>query len=271
MLEFLSMADVKSKYKYLHLIKEIAITDFKLKYQASVFGYLWSLVKPLAYFGVLLFIFTNVFKVGNAIPHYPIYLLIGVVIFGFWGEATTAAMYSIVSRIDLIRKVYFPRIVLVIAATITSTITLLLNLGIVAIFAYFSGVHLGWNFFLFLLVIVELYVFVVGVSFYLSALFVKFRDMGHIWEVGNQILFYATPIVYPLKAVPLIAAKFMILSPLAQVIQDARRVLVDPSAYSVKDYWSFPYLLFPIILVFVILISGYYIFQRMAAKFAEEI
>jgi ABC-2 type transport system permease protein len=113
--------------------------------------------------------------------------------------------------------------------------------------------------------------FVVGVTFYLSALFVKYRDVGHIWEVGNQILFYATPIVYALAIVPVNLAKIMILSPLAQVIQDARRVFVNPETLSVKDYWQFPYSLFPFLLVALILISGYFVFQKMAAKFAEEI
>lgn len=262
----------KEKYRYLHLIKEIAVTDFKMKYQGSVFGYLWSLVKPLAYFGVLYYIFTNVFKLGTQIPHYPIYLLLGVVIFNFWTEATTMSMYSIASRGDLIRKVYFPRFVLVISSTITSTITLVLNLIVVVIFALFTGITFGVNALLFVLLLIELYIFVVGVSFYLSALFVKFKDIGHIWEVGNQILFYATPIVYPLKLVPVNAAKFMILSPLAQIIQDSRRALVDPLALSIKDYWSYPVVAFiPLLVSIIILITGYHLFQKMSAKFAEEI
>jgi ABC-2 type transport system permease protein len=158
----------------LSLIKEIAITDFKLKYQGSVFGYLWSLVKPLAYFGALYLVFNNFFKLGKTIPNYPIYLLLGVVIFTFWGEATNISMLSIASRGDLIRKIYFPRIVLVIAATITSTITLLLNLLIVLIFAILTGVHFSLSSLLLFPLILELYLFVVGVSFYLSALFIKY-------------------------------------------------------------------------------------------------
>jgi ABC-2 type transport system permease protein len=265
------MINKKGLIRNLHLIKEIAITDFKLKYQGSVFGYLWSLVKPLAYFGVLFLVFNNFFKLGKSIPNYPIYLLLGVVIFSFWSEATTVSMYSIASRGDLIRKIYFPRIVLVIASTITSTITLILNLSIVVLLALLTGVHFGTSMLVILLLIVEIYLFIVGLSFYLSAFFVKFRDVGHIWEVAAQIIFYATPIVYPLSLVPNNFAKFMILSPLAQVIQDARKVFVNPETLSVSDYWQFPFNLFPILLVFVLLISGYFVFQKMAAKFAEEI
>lgn len=271
MLKFFNMINKKGLIRNLSLVKEIAITDFKLKYQGSVFGYLWSLVKPLAYFGALYLVFNNFFKLGKAIPNYPIYLLLGVVLFTFWGEATTVSMYSIASRGDLIRKIYFPRIVLVIASTITSTITLILNLSIVILLALISGVHFGPSTLLLLPLIIEVYLFVVGVSFYLSALFVKFRDVGHIWEVGNQILFYATPIVYPLALVPTKFAKFMMLSPLAQVIQDSRKVFVNPEALSTIDYWKLPFSYFPPLLVLTILVSGYFVFQKMASKFAEEI
>lgn len=263
------MLSIKSKYRYWHLIKEIAITDFKLKYQGSVFGYLWSLGKPLAYFGVLYVVFTSVFKLGDSIPYYPIYLLMGVVIFGFWGEATSMAMNSIVSRGDLIRKIYFPRIVLVIASTLTSLITLFLNMLIVLAFAVASGVHIGFSVLWIIPLTLELYIFVVGVSFYLAALYVRFRDIGHIWEVLNQALFYATPIIYPLSLVPTNIARFLVLSPLAQVIQDSRTALLGFNALSTKDYWSF--FIIPQIIVIFIFVSGYFVFQKMAAKFAEEV
>jgi len=265
------MISRKDFYKNLHLIKQIAITDFKLKYQGSVFGYLWSLFKPLAFFSALYLVFNNFFKLGQSIPHYPIFLLIGVVFFTFWGEATTAAMYSIATRGDLIRKIYFPRIVLVISATITSTITLMLNLSIVIALALATGVDFTWGSLMIIPLILEMYLFVVGFSFYLAAFFVKYRDVGHIWEVGNQILFYATPIVYSLAIVPVSFAKIMVLSPLAQIIQGIRSVLIDPNTLTVADYWQFPLSLFPVVFVFFILISGYFVFQKMAAKFAEEV
>ncbi|MDP4126296.1 MAG: ABC transporter permease [Bacillota bacterium] len=263
------MVNIKNRYKYWNLIKQIAVTDFKLKYQGSVLGYLWSLVKPLALFAVLYVVFTKIFKLGAGIPHYPIYLLLGVMIFGFWGEATSGAMNSIASKGDLIRKIYFPRIVLVISATITSLITFSLNMLVVIFFAYLNGVHLTWNVLWAIPFIIELYVFILGVSFFLSSFFVKFRDVGHIWDVVNQILFYATPLLYSIAAVPTIYARLMILSPLAQSIQNIRAAFIGSSVLTISDYWRFPFL--PELLVLVIFVSGYYVFQKMAAKFAEEI
>jgi ABC-2 type transport system permease protein len=269
MLIYPGMVNILEKYKYWNLIKEIAVTDFKLKYQGSVLGYFWSLVKPLALFTVLYVVFTQIFKLGAGIPHYPVYLLLGVMIFGFWQEATAGAMNSIASKGDLIRKVYFPRIVLVIAATMTSLITFSLNMLVVIFFAYVNGVHLTFGVLWAIPFIVELYIFILGVSLYLSALFVKFRDISHIWEVINQILFYATPLLYSLSAVPQMYAKFMILSPLAQTIQNIRHVFIGNSVLTISDYWKFP--LIPEIFVILVFVSGYYVFQKMAAKFAEEI
>jgi len=257
------------KYKYIHLIKEIAITDFKLKYQGSVFGYLWSLVKPLAYFSVLYFVFSQIFRVGTDILFYPVYLLIGVVTFGFWSEATSVAMGSIAYKGDLIRKIYFPRIILVISATLTSLMTYALNMVVVLLFATYLGVDFNFTLPLFIFYIFELYIFILGVSFYLAAFFVKFRDIGHIWEVANQILFYATPIVYPITLVPFDLARFIMLSPLSQIIQNSRSLILGYEILSTGDYWVFSFI--PQILIIVIFCSGYYFFQKMAAKFAEDV
>lgn len=257
------------KIKYLELIKVLATTDFKLKYQGSVLGYFWSLIKPLAYFAILYVIFTMVFKIGNSVPHYPVYLLLGVLIFSYWSEATSSGMTAIVSKGDLIRKIYFPRIVLVISSTTTAAMTFLLNMIVVLVFAYFNKVIFHWGMLISFVYFVELYFFILGVSFYLSALYVKFRDIGHIWEVVNQILFYATPLLYLINSVPIKYARLMVLSPLAQIILDVRHSFIGSGILTIRDYWGAWYL--PPLLVLFILISGYFVFQRMAAKFAEEI
>lgn len=269
MLEYSGMLSTKEKYKYVHLIKELAVTDFKLKYQGSVFGYLWSLVKPLGIFGVLYVVFTSVFKLGSTIPHYPIYLFLGVVIFEFWSEATSLAMNSIVSRGDLIRKIYFPRVILVISSTLTSLITFCLNMLIVFCFAVATGVQFHLVSLLIIPLIFELYIFIVGVSFFLAAFYVKFRDVGHLWEVFNRMLFYATPIIYSITLVPFKYGRLMILSPIAQVLQDSRRIIIDPSIFSTGAYWNFWWI--PLAIVALVFVTGQFYFNAMSAKFAEEV
>lgn len=259
----------EKRHQYLSLIKEIAVTNFKLKYQGSILGYLWSLLKPLSYFTILYIIFTKVFKVGGSVEHYPIYLLLGVLIFSYWGEATSSAMTAIVSKGDLIRKVSFPRIILVISSTITATITFLLNMLVVIVFAFFNNISFNISMALVLLYFVELYIFILGISFYLSSLYVKFRDTSHIWEVINQILFYATPILYVITQAPDRYARIMVLSPLAQIILDVRNSIIGSSIITAGDYWIFPYI--PHLVVVIIFFTGYILFNKMAVKFAEEV
>src|SRR4051794_31385362 len=105
---------------YWSMVRELALTEFKLKYQGSIFGYLWSLMKPLAVFGVLYLVFSVFIRIGSDIPNYPVYLLLGIVMWNYFAESTSNAMRSIVDKGDLIRKVYFPRIVILFASSVSA-------------------------------------------------------------------------------------------------------------------------------------------------------
>lgn len=268
----LKKTTVKNKFRYFDLIRELAITDFKLKYQGSVAGYLWSLAKPLMVFGVLYLVFNVFVKIGASIPHYPLYLLLGVILWSYFAETTTVAMGSIVGKGDMIRKVYFPRIILLISSSITALITLLLNLIIIFAFLIFAKIIPSpKDLFLFGILIIELYVLCLGISLILASLFVKFRDIGHIWEVLIQVLFYATPIIYPLAIVPIKFQKLILLSPITQIIQDARWLLVTQETVTSESILKFPLVLVPYALPLIILVAGYFIFQKSSSQFAENV
>jgi ABC-2 type transport system permease protein len=147
----------------------------------------------------------------------------------FFTEATTQGMQAIVSRGDLIRKINFPKYIIVVSGTISALINLAFNLIVVFIFMLINHVDIHASILLFPLNVLELYVFALAVAFFLAAAYVKFRDLGHIWEVFLQAAFYATPILYPLSLVIHIskeAAQVMLLNPVAQTIQDGRFNLV---------------------------------------------
>lgn len=256
--------------KYLNLVREIAITGFKLKYQGSFFGYLWSLMKPLFMFIILYFVFSYIFKLGKAIPNYPIYLLIGITMWGFFVETTSMCMTSVVANGDLIRKVYFPRIILPMASSLTSFLTFILNLVVVFGFMAYTKTSINMDILWLPLILIEFYIFVLGVSFFLSSLYVKFRDIGPIWEVVCQALFYATPILYAPSLVPIKYLKIMMLSPLAQLFQSARASFlpteVVTSANILGKYWFLPF-----VIVAITFCIGYITFSRTSAKFAEEV
>lgn len=261
----------QNKLKYVGLIRELAVTGFKLKYQGSFLGYLWSLMKPLLLFLVLYFVFNNIFKLGKAIPNYPVYLLLGITLWGFFAETTSICMASIVNSGDLIRKIYFPRIILPIAMSITSFITLVLNLVVVFGFMIYAHIQFSWSLLLLPLYLIEFYIFTLGVSFFLSALFVKFRDMGPIWEVAAQTLFYATPILYAVSLVSnVLIVRIMMLSPLAQIIQGTREAMLGGYVITSGEVLGH-YFLVPYLIVFLTFGLGYLLFSAMSTKFAEEV
>ncbi len=249
----------------------MALTDFKLKYSGSILGYLWSLVKPLLFFGVLYVIFTYFFNVGRGIPNYPVYLLVGIVMWTFFAEATMGAMHAVVNRGDLIRKVNFPRIVIVLAAVITASLTFILNLVIVALFLWINKINPGFSVFVFGLTVGEFIIFVTGVGLILATLFTKFRDFAHIWEVSLQILFYAVPILYPISLIPNGLGKLIMINPLAQILQDARWALVSPNVVTSWKMLGLPVAFAVPALVLFILVFGIWFFQVSAKNFAEEV
>jgi ABC-2 type transport system permease protein len=257
------------------LLRELVITDFKLRYQGSVLGYLWSVLKPLFLFAILYVVFEKFLRLGKGIEFFPVYLLLGVVTWTFFTEATTNGLQSIISRGDLIRKINFPKYIIVISGTISALINLGFNFLIVFIFILFSGVHLTFEAFLAIPLIIELYLFSLAIALLLAALNVKFRDVGYLWEIFLQAAFYATPILYPLATVisqSLIAAKIIMLNPVAQVIQDIRYVLVTHQSVTISHllgHWY--YVAIPFVVVSGMLIVGGLYFKKNSKYFAENI
>lgn len=256
------------------LLKELVKTDFKLRYQGSLLGYLWAVLRPMMLFAILYVVFAKILKMGSEIPHYPVYLLAGTVLWSFFSECTNQGIQAIVARGDLLRKISFPKWIIVVSATVTALINFLINLGVVIIFAIINGVtpNLGWL--LVPLIILELYFLSLGISFFLGAINVKYRDISSIWEVFMQALFYAVPVIYPITMVtsasPL-AAKIFLLNPIAQVIQDVRYFLITDQTITTWNYLENRLLyLIPLGLVSLVIILGGIYFRKRSKYFAEE-
>ena len=175
------------------LLKELTKTDFKLRYQGSVLGYAWAILRPMLMFLIMYIVFAKFLGFGNDIPHYPVYLLTGTVMWSFFTECTGQGIQSIVGRGDLLRKLSFPKWVIVMSATATALINLAINLLVVVVFALINGVEPSWHWLLVPLSIIEMYGLSLGLSFLLGAINVRFRDISSIWDVIQQALFYAVP------------------------------------------------------------------------------
>jgi ABC-2 type transport system permease protein len=255
------------------LIRELVSSDFKLRYQGSILGYLWSLLRPLFMFGVLYVVFTHIIRLSHNVPHYPQYLLLGLVLWQFFVESTVAGMNAITGRGDLVRKVSIPKYTIVISTTISAFITLCLNLIVVAIFMIFGHVGIRPEILLAIPLLGELVLFGLGIGFFLSVLFVKFRDIGHIWDVVLQVLFYATPIIYDFKAnVPVHYRKLISINPLTQIFQDLRSVIITPGTLTTKQVFDSQLgRIIPALAVIAILVLGALYFRKNSKNFAEEL
>jgi len=255
--------------RYLNLVRELTITNFKLKYTGSVLGYLWSLLKPLAYFAVLYLIFVELFHQKQA--NFPIQLLVAIVLFTFFIESTTAALGSIAANGHLIRRATFPLSALVLALSTTALLTMLINLSLIVVIAgSFGRLDLGWDSLVVLPLLVELWILSLGVGMLLASAFVFFRDLGHIWEVASQMLLYGSAVVFPATAVPEAWRQVFFLNPLAQVIEDVRHALVTQSAPWTEGLIG-PRFAVPMLLTAGIFLSGLWLFGRLAPYFAENV
>ncbi len=256
------------------LLRELVITDFKLRYQDSVLGYAWSVLKPLFLFLILYIVFDKFLRLGRDIENFPVYLLLGIVLWTFFSEATNLGLQSIIGRGDLIRKINFPKYIIVISGTISSLINLAFNLLVVAVFVIFSDIQLTWHVVLLIPLIIELYIFSLAVAFFLAAVNVKLRDIGYLWEVFLQAAFYATPVLYPLQMVygqwPE-AAKLLMINPVAQVIQDARFVVVTDGTITSWGLFGDWKVLIPFIIIAVVAVLAVFYFKRNSPYFAEDI
>jgi len=255
------------------LLSELVRTDFKLRYQGSVLGYAWTLLRPLLMFVILYIVFVKFLKIGDSVPHYPVYLLLGIVLWNFFSEMTSQSLGAIVGRGDLIRKIKIPRWIIIFSSSLSALINLGLNLVVIAIFLFLNGVPLTVNILWLPVFIFEIYVLALGMSLFLSAAYVKFRDVSYIWEVVLQAGFYLTPIIYPLTVITnLNLQKLILLNPLAQAIQEARyNAVTDQAVTTAKAFNGGWYGLIPYIIVIVVCVIGVLYFKKESKYFAENI
>ena len=255
------------------LLSELVRTDFKLRYQGSVLGYAWSLLRPLFLFVILYAVFVLVLKTGGDIPHFPVYLLLGIVIWNFFNEMTVQSLGSIVGRGDLIRKIRIPRWMIVFSSSISALINLFLNLIVITIFMFLNHVDFLQTALWLPFILLEVYLFGLGLSLFLSAAFVKFRDISYIWEVILQAGFYLTPILYAMSLIPSLAAqKIILLNPMAQAIQDARYTTITHATPTIHRLFDGGlYTLIPFAIVAFVLVGGLIYFRKESKYFAENI
>ncbi len=256
--------------QYFNLVAALSLSEFKLRYFGSVLGYFWTLARPLMLFGVLYVVFTNIVRFGTGTKFYPVLILSGIVLWTYFSEATAGSVVSIFTRENLVRKMAFPISAIPLSTTITATLTLILNLIAVIIFMAISGVTLHWTTLEYPFLIIAIFVITLPFSFILSVLYVRFRDVQHIWDVVIQMGFWASPIIYPIEKVPDNFQRILMFNPVAAVIQQVRHAVIDPTAPSVIDVMGgVVWLAVPVGIVIALYVISFFVFRSEAPKVAE--
>jgi ABC-2 type transport system permease protein len=258
--------------RFFELLWLMALTEFKRTYFGTVLGYVWSLLRPLLLFAVLLFVFTRIFRLGSDTVNYPVLLLFNIVLFGFFQESTTTAVTSVVTQEGIVRKTQFPRLVIPLSVVLTGLMNLGLNLIAVFVFILAYGVDPMWTWLLLPVIVLPLTIFATVISMILSALYVSFRDMLIIWTVAATLLFYATPLLYPITAVPDGFRAPMMANPIAVILEQARVWIIDPTAPTAAEAAGGVARLIPAAVIFLTAcFLGWRVFTREAPRIAEKL
>lgn len=253
------------------ILREMVSTDFKVRYQGSALGYVWSLLRPIFQFAILYVVFVYFFKLNRGIEHFPTYLFTGLVLWNFFVEATSTGMTAIVSNGDLIRKISIPRFLVVVATSVSALINLGLNLIVLLVVALLDGVVPSLSWLAMIPILLELYIFSQALAFFLCAAFVKFRDMNYIWEVITQAAFYGTPILYTLSMVPAKFHSILLINPMAQIIQDARYFFVSQTTITGWQAMRWQFAIIPVLLIVASVVFATWYFKRESKLFAENL
>jgi ABC-type polysaccharide/polyol phosphate export permease len=245
--------------KYINIVRELAIADFRKKYHNSALGYIWSMLNPLLMFAVYYFVFTKIFH--SKIPDYPFFLLTGIISFTFFQDTTFSAMNSLASKAGIMKKIYFPRTIIIFASSVTSIISYVINFLVLLLLVLAVK---GFSLSMLLLPIpfICLILFSIGVAFLLAVLFSYFRDMGQIWGVLVVALFWLSPIVFNAETLPEPISSVVFFNPLT-------RIFVLLRHYLLYQYFDLRFLLMTIIYSSLSFMVGYLVFRKYQNRLAE--
>lgn len=257
--------------RFFNLLWLTSAQQYRLQYRASILGSVWAILRPLTLFAVLYFVFTQILRFGRGIEEYALMMLLGIMLYQFFADATGTALSALVRGEPVVRKMHFPRIVIPLSVVVSSGMTAVVNLLVTLGFVLVFGQGVLWTWLLAPVAFLALAVLTTGVSLLLSTLFVRIRDVGQVWAVLARALFYGSPIFYPLERVPEQFQEIVALNPLAPILTQARIWVLHPDAPSVVETVGVPALVGSLAIGVGICVLGVWLFVRQAPKIAEQL
>ena len=248
-----------------------AVVRYKLKYRDAVLGYAWAVMRPLAMFAAMYVVFTDVAHFDAGVPHYAIYLLSSLVLWTFFLDATTNAIFSLVREAELLRKAPVPRAALPLSVVTRALLDLGMNVIAVVVFLAIARIAPRLSWLEVPVLILLLTVLAAGLALLMSALYIRLRDVDQLWAVLAQILFFGSAILYVITTVPAGLRKpIMLFNPLADIFTQMRHALIDPAAPTAAAVLGGKvWLLVPLAVTAVIVAAGVLVFGRAAPSAAE--
>jgi ABC-2 type transport system permease protein len=259
--------------RFFHLLWLTAVQSFRVQYRSSILGYVWTLARPLAFFGVLYVVFAHILFRGTGldVPHYAVLLLMNLMLYLYFGDATGTAMGSVVRNEPVVRKMHFPRIVIPLAIVLTATMTLGTNLVAVFAFIFVTGVEPQLSWLLLPAIVGSLVTYSAGTALLLSIAYVRMRDLEHVWTVVMRVLFYGTPILWPLEMAPESFRWVIALNPLTPILYQARVWIVQPDATPLVELVGTAPLVGSALIATAICTTGVWLFIRKAPRVGEAL
>jgi ABC-2 type transport system permease protein len=261
--------------RFVELTVTLARTEFKLRYFGSMLGYFWSLMRPLLFFGVIYVFFTKIINLGKGIPHYGLYLLTGIVLWNYLGEVTGNCVACLVQRESMLRKVRFPRMAIPLSVSFTAAFNLAMNFIPVLVFALASGLTPRPSWLWLVPITLGFVVLATGIGMFLSASYVRYRDVQPIWDVCLQAWFYLSPIMYSAatytKHLGTTGTQLAMINPIATMQAQAGHAFIAsslPSATAVAGVWP---VIVAIVLIVAVFVIGAWFFTREAPRVAENL
>ncbi|HUW44977.1 MAG TPA: ABC transporter permease [Dehalococcoidia bacterium] len=249
-------------WQYRELIRNLTVVDLKNRYQNTSLGFFWSLLSPFLLAMVLYFIFRHLF---SSEENFAINLVVGIMSWRFFANGTSSSLGAIVGKPSLVTKVYIPRQILVLSNVLANLVSSLLEFIVLLPILFVLLGHLPATVLLFPVIHLVYFWFIFGAGLLLSSLFVYFRDLNQIWEVLISVLFFCSPIVYPLSIIPDYIMPYYLLNPITQFMGMYRNLMVAgdlPSLYSVAVVIGFAIAAY---------LVGSLVFSKLQRRFAEEI
>ena len=266
------MSETSALRRFFDITWVLAATGLKSRYYGTFLGYLWSLVRPLALFGVLYFVFTQIVAFGGPIKDYPLKLLLGLFIATYFSDVTSKGLTSLVDQSSVLRAISFPRAAIPLSVALAEGLHLLLNVAVAVAAVSVTGIVPTARWLELLPLLGLLVAFTVAMVLPLSLLYVAYRDMEPIWSVISQLLFWGSPLVYVIETAPDNIQEVLMMNPLGVVITQLRHALIDPSSPSAAEAAGGTLmLLIPLTLTLALLIGGFVYYRRASERIVERL